>query len=67
MYKGTVQSIAMKKKTKSQSQGSRPFPIRFDEKLIESLKALAEKDRRTFSDYVRIVLEKHVEKELGKK
>jgi len=37
--------------------------IRLTESLKASLQELADKDRRTLSDYVRTVLEDHVEKQ----
>ncbi len=39
------------------------FPIRLTPELKKKLKALADKDKRNLSDFIRVTLEKFVEKE----
>lgn len=39
------------------------LPVRIEEELQEKLKELAKKDKRSFSNYVNMVLEIHVEKQ----
>lgn len=50
------------KKLDSQSKGQAPArKIRFQGWLLDELNRLAESDRRSFSEYCRLVLERHVE------
>jgi predicted DNA-binding protein len=51
------------------SRGKGPAPIRsirLPEKLTAALEKLAKADHRKFSDYVRLVLEDHVAKKVGR-
>ena len=38
-----------------------PISLRFDKDLRKALEQLAEKDLRTLSDYIRVVLIRHVQ------
>jgi len=43
-----------------------PISLRLDKDLRKALEGLAAKDLRTLSDYIRVVLIRHVEKQGGK-
>jgi predicted DNA-binding protein len=45
----------------------KPISLRLDGELRKALEALAEKDLRTLSDYIRVVLVRHVEAQRGRK
>ena len=50
------------------ARGEAPFlTLRVSPKLLKTLKALAENDRRSLSDYVRLALEDHIARELKRK
>ena len=43
------------------------LPVRIEEEIQEALKQLAKEDKRSFSNYINMVLENHIEEEMKKK
>lgn len=50
-----------------EGMAKKQFNFRFEEKLMDQVQKLAEKDHRTLTNYIELVLMKHVEETTKKK